>query len=455
MAEAVPNEATEKDIQALYHALDEGRLSEIRRTINALPASEIAHFLESLPVAKRKIVWEQVDPEKEGEVLVDLRDEVRSTLIEDMDTEELVQATEDLDIDDLADIIHDLPEEVTNEILLSMDRENRELLERVLSYPEDSAGGLMNPEVVTVRPDVPLDVVLRYLRMRGDLPEPLDEIYVIGRNGHYRGRLAIRDLLTKDPDTLVADVMDQSTKPIEATTPASEVAQDFEHYDWVSAPVVDESNKLIGRITVDDVLDVIREEADHSVMSMAGLDEEDDMFAPVLISSKRRAVWLGINLLTALLAAWAIGFFEDTLQKVVALAVLMPIVASMGGIAGSQTLTLMIRGMATGQIGVGNAKYLFTREMLIGLLNSLLWAAVLSIITWLWFDDIRIGMVIALALVVNLVAGALAGVLIPLILRRLSIDPAIAGGVVLTTVTDLVGYVSFLGFGTWFLLGQS
>ncbi len=455
MAEAVPNEATEKDIQALYHALDEGRLSEIRRTINALPASEIAHFLESLPVAKRKIVWEQVDPEKEGEVLVDLRDEVRSTLIEDMDTEELVQATEDLDIDDLADIIHDLPEEVTNELLLSMDRENRELLERVLSYPEDSAGGLMNPEVVTVRPDVPLDVVLRYLRMRGDLPEPLDEIYVIGRNGHYRGRLAIRDLLTKDPDTLVADVMDQSTKPIEATTPASEVAQDFEHNDWISAPVVDESNKLIGRITVDDVLDVIREEADHSVMSMAGLDEEDDMFAPVLISSRRRAVWLGINLVTALLAAWAIGFFEDTLQKVVALAVLMPIVASMGGIAGSQTLTLMIRGMATGQIGVGNAKYLFTREMLIGLLNSLLWAAVLSVITWLWFDDIRIGMVIALALVVNLVAGALAGVLIPLILRRLSIDPAIAGGVVLTTVTDLVGYVSFLGFGTWFLLGQS
>jgi len=454
MAEAVPNEATEKDIQALYHALDEGRLSEIRRTINALPASEIAHFLESLPVAKRKIVWEQVDPDKEGEVLVDLRDEVRSTLIEDMDTEELVQATEDLDIDDLADIIHDLPEEVTNELLLSMDRENRELLERVLSYPEDSAGGLMNPEVVTVRPDVSLDVVLRYLRMRGDLPEPLDEIYVIGRNGHYRGRLAIRDLLTKDPDTLVADAMDQSTKPIEATTPASEVAQDFEHNDWISAPVVDESNKLIGRITVDDVLDVIREEADHSVMSMAGLDEEDDMFAPVLISSRRRAVWLGINLLTALLAAWAIGFFEDTLQKVVALAVLMPIVASMGGIAGSQTLTLMIRGMATGQIGVGNAKYLFTREMMIGLLNSLLWAAVLSIITWLWFDDIRIGMVIALALVVNLVAGALAGVLIPLILRRLSIDPAIAGGVVLTTVTDLVGYVSFLGFGTWFLLGQ-
>ncbi len=453
MAEAVPNEATEKDIQALYHALDEGRLSEVHRTINALPASEIAHFLESLPVDKRKVVWGQVDPAKEGEVLVDLRDEVRSSLIEDMGTEELVQATEDLDIDDLADIIHDLPEAVSNELLLSMDRENRELLERVLSYPEDSAGGLMNPEVVTVRPDVSLDVVLRYLRMRGDLPEPLDEIYVIGRNGHYRGRLSIRDLLTRDPDTLVADVMDQSTKPIEATTPASEVAQDFEHHDWIAAPVVDESNKLIGRITVDDVLDVIREEADHSVMSMAGLDEEEDMFAPVLVSSKRRAVWLGINLLTALLAAWAIGFFEETLQKVVALAVLMPVVASMGGIAGSQTLTLMIRGMATGQIGVGNAKYLFSREMMIGLLNSLLWAVVLSVITWLWFGDPRIGVVIALALIVNLVAGALAGVLIPLVLRRLSIDPAIAGGVVLTTVTDIVGYVSFLGFGTWFLLG--
>ena len=363
-----------------------------------------------------------------------------------------MDATSDLELDDLADIIEDLPKEVTDELLLSMDKNNRELLKRALSYPENSAGGLMNPDVITIRPDVTIDVVLRYLRMRGVLPNPLGDLFAVGRDGHYRGRLDVNDLLLKDPNTKVSDILDLKSPAILATTPASEVAQDFEHHDWISAPVVDEQNTLIGRITVDDIVDVIRDESEQTVMRMAGLDEEDDMFAPVLISSKRRAVWLGINLLTALVAAYAIGFFADTLEHVVALAILMPVVASMGGIAGSQTLTLMIRGMATGQVGLGNAKSLLSREFLISIFNSFIWAIVLSVITFLWFKDWNIGLVIAMALTINLIAGAIAGVIVPLILRRLSIDPAIAGGVVLTTVTDIVGYVSFLGLGSLFLM---
>lgn len=452
MAEAVPNEATEKEIHALNLALEEGREREVARTINALPAAEIALYLESLPTDKRRIVWELVESSLCGEILVHLHDEVRNSVISKMENDELVSATSDLELDDLADIIQDLPKEVTDELLVSMDRHNRELLKRVLSYPEDSAGGLMDPNVITVRPDVTLDVVLRYIRMRGDLPKPLGDLYAVGRDGNYRGRLSVNDLLLKDPSTEVGDLLDLQTQAIPATTPASEVAQDFEHHDWVSAPVVDDNNTLIGRITVDDVVDVIRDESERSVMRMAGLDEEDDMFAPVVVSSKRRALWLGINLLTALLAAWVIGMFAETLEKIVALAILMPVVASMGGIAGSQTLTLMIRGMATGQVGIGNAKYLLTRETAIGFINSIVWALVLAGIAFLWFKDWDIGIVIALALTVNLIAGALAGVVVPLVLRRFSIDPAIAGGVVLTTVTDIVGYLSFLGLGSWYLL---
>lgn len=452
MSEAVPNEATEKDIHALNVALDDNRMHEVERMINSFPAAEIAFFLESLPSDKRNIVWELADSEHSGEILVHLHDEVRSSLIASMENEELVEATADLELDDLADIIQDLPKEVSDELLLSMDRNNRELLKTALSYPENSAGGLMNPDVITIRPDVTLDVVLRYIRMRGSLPEPLGDLFAVGRNGHYRGRLNINDLFLKDPNTKVADILDLNSPAILAKTPASEVAQDFQHYDWISAPVVDENNTVIGRITVDDIVDVIRDESEHSVMRMAGLDEEDDMFAPVLKSSKRRALWLGINLLTVLLAAYAIGFFSAALEQIVALAILMPVVASMGGIAGSQTLTLMIRGMATGQVGLGNAKHLLSREVSISVINSFVWAFVLAAITFLWFRQWDIGLVIGIALTINLVAGAFAGVMVPIILRRMSIDPAIAGGVVLTTVTDIVGYVSFLALGNWLLL---
>lgn len=452
MPESVPNEATEKEIHVLNVALKDNRLREVERMINCMPAAEIAFFLESLPSDKRIKVWDLVSSEHSGEILVHLHDEVRTSLIATMDNQELVSATSDLELDDLADIILDLPKEVTDELLLSMDINNRDLLKRVLSYPKNSAGGLMNPDVITIRPDVTIDVVLRYIRMRGKLPKPLGDLFAVGRNGHYRGRLDVNDLLLKDPHTKVGDILDLKSPAILASTPASEVAQDFEHHDWISAPVVDARNTLIGRITVDDIVDVIREESEHSVMRMAGLDEEDDMFAPVLISSKRRAIWLGINLLTALAAAYTIGFFTLVLEQIVALAILMPVVASMGGIAGSQTLTLMIRGMATGQVGLGNAKHLLYREVAISIFNSLIWAIVLASITFLWFKQWNIGIVIASALTVNLIAGALAGVIVPLILRRLSIDPAIAGGVVLTTVTDIVGYVSFLGLGSLYLM---
>ncbi|WP_395377256.1 magnesium transporter [Marinicella sp. W31] len=452
MVESVPNEATEKDVEALNTALKDERLGVVSRIVNDVPAAEVALFLESIPADKRETVWDLVDQEARGEVLVSLHDEAREGIIETLDTDHLVEITRDLELDDMADIITDLPEEASNRLILSMDRQSRELLQKVLSYPEDSAGGLMNPEMVTVRSDVTVEVVMRYLKARSELPKPVGDFYSIGRKGHYKGRVPIADLLVSDPKTPIQDILDESSLPILATTPASEVAQDFEHNDWISAPVVDDNNILIGRITIDDIVDVIREEAEHSVMRMAGLDEENDMFAPIFTSTKRRAVWLGINLITVLLAAYAIGFFSDVIEKFVALAVLMPVVASMGGIAGSQTLTLMIRGMATGQLGSSNIRELMNRELLISFLNSLMWALVLAAITFIWFRDWNIGIVIAIALVVNLLAGVLAGVVIPVILRSLSIDPAIAGGVVLTTVTDIVGYVSFLGFGSWFLM---
>ena len=452
MVESVPNEATEKDISALNDALRDERMGAVSRIVNGIPGAEVALFLESLPGDKRQAVWDVVDEASQGEVLVSLHDEVRDFLIEGMDTEQLVEATRDLDLDDMADIIVDLPEEASNMLILSMDKASRDLLNQVLSYDEDSAGGLMNPEVVTVRTDVTVEVVKRYFQFRGNLPTPVGDLFAVGRKGHYKGRVPIATLLTSDPKTPIRDILDEDAPAFLDKTPASEVAQDFEHNDWISAPVVDDRNILIGRITIDDVVDVIREEAERSVMRMAGLNEEGDMFAPILTSSKRRAVWLGINLLTVLLAAFAIGFFEETIKEITALAILMPIVASMGGIAGSQTLTLMIRGMATGQVGSGNIKDLLNREVMIGFINSVLWAAVLAGFCALWFNSWDMSLVMAMALVINLVAGALAGVLVPVLLRRMSIDPAIAGGVILTTVTDIVGYVSFLGIATWLLI---
>jgi magnesium transporter len=454
MAEQQHEEKTARHLDHLSEALDSGKQYQVRHLLSNLSGSEIGDLLESLPIAKRLAVWEMTDPELEGDVLVEVNDEVRASLIRDTSPEDLVAAVDDLDLDDLADILDDLPEEVTSEVLRSLDRQDRERLAKVLSYPEDSAGGLMDPDVLTIRRDVTLDVVLRYLRVRGELPEVFDLLFVTDRHGRYLGSLKLSDLLTQDPDKTVEELMDTSAVTIPVDMHESQVAMEFEHHDLVTAPVIDSGQLLLGWISVDDVVDVIRDEAEHTVMTMAGLDEEDDMFAPIVQSARRRWVWLGVNLVTAILAALVLYSFEPTLDQIVATAVLFPIVMSMGGIAGTQTLTLMVRGMATGQVSAANTPALLRKELAVGLLNGIVFSIVIALIAMIWYDDVPLGLVMAAAILLNLLAGALAGALIPVILKRMSIDPALAGGVVLTTVTDVIGILAFIGLATFILLGH-
>jgi magnesium transporter len=407
-----------------------------------------------LPQSKRQEVWELVKADFDGDVLVEVNDEVRAGLIRDSSTAQLVQAVGELDIDDLADILNDLPDEVITAVLQDMDRQERERLVKVMSYPEDSAGGLLNPNVVTVRPDVSVDVVLRYLRLRGELPEVFDQLFVVDREGKYLGQLKLADILTREPSSQVSELINTETKPIPVEMSARQVAIEFEHHDLVSAPVTDENDYLLGQITIDDVVDVIREESDHMMLTAAGLDEEEDMFAPVVQSARRRWIWLGVNLITTLLAAAVLYAFEPTLDRLVELAILFPVVMSMGGIAGTQTLTLMVRGMATGQVSARNSMAILRKELAVGILNGLVFSIVIAVIAYLWYGNLGLGLVMAIAIVINLVAGALAGALIPVILKKMSIDPALAGGVVLTTVTDVIGIVAFIGLASYLLLAN-
>ena len=444
---------TDKDRQsAVADILTSGSFQSAHDLILALQPAEIADLLESLPPPERKLLWDYIDLKDEGDVLLEVGDEVRESLLKDLDTAELIAITENLDIDDLADFVQSLPDKVTHEVLHSMNKQYRERLESVLSYPKDSAGGLMDLDAITVRSNVTLDVVLRFLRQRGDMPRHTDRIIIIDRFGYYEGVLPIRKLLTSDPDTTVATVMRTDVDVINVATDDADVARLFEDHDLISAPVVDDNNRLLGRITIDDVVDVIREDADQTLMSMAGLRPEDDYFSPVMRSMRRRSLWLGINLATAFLASWVAGQFASTLDQIVTLAILMSIVPSMGGIAGSQTLTLVIRGQALGQIGSGNTRWILTKEAIIGLLNGLMWSLVVALIAYVWFGDGRVGLVIALALIVNMSVAAIAGVLIPVLLKRFEIDPAVAGSVILTTVTDVVGLMTFLGLATIWLL---
>lgn len=441
----------EQQSSALAENITDGSLSAARKIMLAMHPAEIADALEALPPNRRRVLWEIIDLDLEGEILMEVGDEVRESLVRDMDVEELRAATGQLDLDDLADFVQSLPEQLTSEILAGMDRQDRDRLEQVLAYPEDCAGGLMNLDVVTVRGDVTLDVVLRYLRRRGDMPRKTDRLWVTDRYGRYQGELSLRMILTNPADTLVSELSERTIEPLPVLMTQTDVARAFEDYDLVSAPVVDDSHRLIGRVTIDDVVDVIREEAEQSVMSMAGLNQEDDIFAPVLKSTRKRALWLGVNLLTALLASWVIAQFEGTLERVVTLAVLMSVVPSMGGIAGSQTLTLVIRGQALNQINKSNLRDLLTREVAIGLMNGLLWAMIVAALVWFWFGDAQIGLIIGIALVVNLITAAYAGAMLPMFMRRIGVDPALAGGVALTTVTDVVGLVAFLGLATLLL----
>ena len=452
MAEAVRHDKTARQLRLLSDALDSGRLGPVRRLVNTLSPAEIGNLLESLPPGKRTVVWGLVDPEDDGEVLVHVGDEVREGLIADMDPDELVAAVEDLDIDDLADLVEDLPDTVIDEVLKSMDRENRERLEQVLSYGEDSAGRLMNPDVVTVRADTTIDVVLRYLRLRGELPEHTDHIYVVSKRHQYLGRIALQALLTHEPSTPINQVLDDEQPAIGVDELSDEVARQFSDHDWISAPVVDDNNILLGRITIDDVVDIIREQAEHQALGAAGLDEDEDLFSPVWRATRRRLIWLSINLGTAFLAASVVGQFEATITELVALAVLMPIVAGMGGNAGTQVLALMVRGIALGQVGASNIKPLLWKEARVALLNGIVLGTILALIVLLWFHSIGLSVVIFVALTCNLVLAAIAGVLVPVALKRAGYDPALASGIFLTTVTDVMGFFTFLGLATLVLL---
>lgn len=442
---------TEDRLNRLSDAIQSGSLLKLQGMINAMHPAEIAHLLESSPPSRRSFLWELIDSSNEGETLIELGEEVRASLVEDMGSGELVAAVKNLDVDDVADFLQSLPATLIDQTLAGMSRQQRERVEAVLAYDEDTAGGMMDTQVITTRANVTVDVVLRYLRMQEQLPSHTDTLIIIDKYEKYIGILPINDLLTSQPEQNIQEIIDDQHPAIPADMPSSEVASLFEDRNLISAPVVDDNGKLLGRITIDDVVDVIRDEAEHSMMGMAGLNEEEDLFAPILSSVKRRALWLGTNLLTAFLAAWVIKQFSSTLESAIALVVLMSIVPSMGGIAGSQTLTLVIRGLALGQIGKSNTHSLIVKELFLGLMNGLLWAIVVFAISVLAFNDTGIGIIVAIAMLLNLLAAPLAGVILPIILQKLGVDPALAGSVLLTTITDVVGYAAVLGLATLLL----
>ena len=435
--------------ERIDQALRAGTLGDVAGILAEMPPGDVAYLLSSSPPDYRTLLLGLLQSEQEALVVNELPDELRSAILIDRAPEALAGIVEKLDDDDVADILHELPEDVTGQVLAIMDEQYRQRLQTVLRFPDDVAGGLMSTDTITIRADLTLDVVLRYLRRHVELPQNTDSLIVVNRSDKLVGLLPIRTLLVSDPAVSVREMMITDQEAIAANMPATEVARRFERNDWISAPVVDETGKLLGRITIDDVVDVIIEEADHSLTSLAGLAEEDT-FATVWQSAPRRAVWFAINLATALLASSVISLFQGTIEKVVALAVLMPVVASMGGIAGTQSLTILIRAMAMGQINDRNQLWLIGRESLIGLINGILWAAVVAITASLWFDDFTLGLIIAFAMLINLVTAGLSGAGLPLVLQRLNIDPALAGGVLVTTVTDIVGFLTFLGLATWF-----
>jgi magnesium transporter len=449
--EATRTPTKERRLAALRGALREGSWRGAARMVAAMHPAEIANLIESLPPAQREVVWNFVEPEVEGDVLVELSDEVRQAFIEGMDAEELLAAAEDMELDDLADLVGDLPEAVGAQLVKSMDAQDRERMNTLLLYESDTAGGLMNTDTVSVRADVTVEVVLRYLRMRGELPDKTDRLFVVDRNDRYLGTVALTRLLTEDPEKPVGDIIDPEAPRIAPELTASEVARLFQDRDLVSAAVVDGMGKLLGRITIDDVVDVIREEAAHEVMSSAGLRDEEDVFAGVIPSTRRRLVWLAINLATAFLASAVVSRFVGTIEKVAALAALMPIVASMGGIAGTQTVTLIIRGIALGKVEWVNARWLLFKEIAVGGLNGIAFAIIVGSVTVLRYGVWNLAGIIAAAMLVNLLAAAMVGVMIPLLLRRMRIDPALSAGVILTTFTDCIGFATLLGLGTLFL----
>ena len=442
----------EVSLQNLMTALEASDHDEAKLQIQDLHPGELALLFEAIQPKDRSILWPGIEISVQGEILKEVNEDVQSQLIAEMSVDSLVKATEKLDTDDLADIVPNMPESAVHSLLLTLDFKHRERLNKVLSYPENSAGGLMNTDFITVRPDVSIRAVIRYLRLLKEMPVDTDQVFVVDRNFNYLGSLLITSLLTAEPEEMVEKfISNDFSKPVGADTDESEVALLFEQRNLISAPVIDEDNQLVGRITIDDVVDVIRDQAEHSVMSMVGLDEDEDVFAPIVHSSKKRSIWLGVNLITALIAVYFIGLFEATLQQKIALAILMPVVASMGGIAGTQTLIIVTRGIATGKVTTANIKALINKEVAVSGLNGIIWSLVIGIITYYWFSDLLLSLIIALAIITNLIVAAFSGAFLPLLLSKLRIDPALAGGVILTTITDVIGFVAFLGLAALFI----
>ena len=438
----------QQQLEDILRGLGRSSVDETKILLTSLRPNEVAMALEANLPNTRRVIWQLLDNEARNQSLQYLREDVRAEFLQAMDTAQLVAAAEKLDTDDFADILQQLPATITTQVLENLDARDRARVESVLSYPEDSAGGLMNTDTITVRPRHAIELVLRYLRLRKDLPKSTDSLIVVNSVDEYVGMLPLAKLLTSDPTVTVREIMDSDVPAIHVLETDAAVAKIFSERDLISAPVTDDKGLLVGRITIDDVVDVIIEDAEEAVLAQAGLDVDEDTFAPVHKAVRRRAVWLGINLLTALMAAGVIHLFEEAIVKVVALAVLMPVVASMGGIAGTQTLTLVIRGQATGQIGKNNLLWMLNREFVVAALNGLLWATLVAVAAAVVFSDTLLGFVIATAMMVTILVAAVAGSLLPSVLRRMNIDPAIAGGVVLTTITDITGFFVFLGLAT-------
>jgi magnesium transporter len=452
MAEALVAKHTQSQLRAINQALNEGRFVSVRKILHSLVPSDVALLLESSPTKTRDELWELMDSDYHSDVIEELSEEVRNGIISKMMPAKVADALEEMDTDDLAETLSTLPNTVLQEILQSMDAQDRQRAEQALAYGEDTAGFIMNTDTMTLRADVSVDVVLRYIRLKGELPENTDTLYVVNRSDNLVGLVSVVKLLIADPEQGISEIMEEDAEAIPVNMPEREVASLFERYDWLSAPVIDEKNRLVGRITIDDVVDIIREDAEHSMMSMAGLDDEEDTFAPVWQSTRRRSLWLGVNLVTALMAAAVSDLFEATLSQLAVLAILNTIVPSMGGVAGNQTLTLVIRGMALGHVNQGNSRWLISKELAIGFLNGIIWAVLIASVIGLWKQDMQLGLVIAFAMMMNMVAAALSGATLPIIMKKLKIDPALAGSVILTTITDVVGIFAFLGTATLFLM---
>ena len=445
---------SDKKLGKVISDLERDQIASIQKTLTSLNPSEIARLLESLTPGKRKIIWQLVDQDDEGDVLKELVEDVRQNLIGEMDATELIAATQDMELDDLADLLVDLPETVTEEVIIALDQQDQIRLGSVMSYDENTAGGLTNPGIISVRRGITIEVLIRYLRRLNKLPKNTNYIYIVNKTNEYLGAVKLVDLFLEDKTKPIETIMDESVKAIPASEDAKQVALDFQDLDLISTPVIDETNKLLGQITVDDVVDVIQDQANSEIFNMAGLDDEDDIFAPVILSTKRRAVWLGVNLITAFIVAGAIGLFQEIIQKFVILAVLMPIVASMGGVAGNQTLILVIRGIAVGKIQKSNARKLLIKESLVALLNGLAWSIVVAVLAVILFQTAwDIGLIVGAAMLLNIFASAIAGVSIPFFLKKVGIDPALAGGVLMITLTDVLGFITFLGLATLFLSG--